>query len=87
MKIRSLCLNYFTIKANVSLTSNPRNRWVGFTLRVIKDSIKQHNGGGNRNEPNIGNYKKPEGPHGIKNLSNVKIDVFRVEFKPNVNNK
>lgn len=26
---------------------------------------------------------KPEGPHSIKNLTNVKIDVYRVEFKQN----
>jgi hypothetical protein len=47
-----------------------------------KDSIVQHNKGGKSNEPNTGNFMKPEGPHRIKNLSNVKIDVFRVEFKP-----
>ena len=45
-----------------------------------KDSIKQHQGG-QSNEPNIGNFMKPEGPHRVKNLSNVRIDVFRVELK------
>lgn len=53
-------------------------------LYFVKDSIKQHNKRGNSNKPNIGNYMKPEGPHRIKNLSNVKIDVFRVEFKQDV---
>jgi hypothetical protein len=52
----------------------------------IKDSIKEHNGGGDPNKPDIGHYMKPEGPHGIKNLSNVKIDVYRVEFKPDTRN-
>ena len=45
-----------------------------------KDSIKKHSGG-QTNEPNVGNYMKPEGPHRVKNLSNTRIDVFRVEFK------
>ena len=45
-----------------------------------KDSIKQHQGG-QPIEPNVGNYMKPEGPHRVKNLSNVRIDVFRVELK------
>jgi len=45
-----------------------------------KDSIQQHQGG-QPLEPNVGNYMKPEGPHRIKNLSNVRIDVFRVELK------
>ena len=45
-----------------------------------KDSIKQHQGG-QSNEPNVGNFMKPEGPHRVKNLSNVRIDVFRVELK------
>ena len=45
-----------------------------------KDSIKHHQGGKSI-EPNIGNYMNPEEPHRVKNLSNVRIDVFRVEFK------
>lgn len=45
-----------------------------------KDSFMQHQGGKSL-EPNAGNFMKPEGPHRIKNLSNVKIDVFRVELK------
>jgi hypothetical protein len=45
-----------------------------------KDSIKQHQGG-KATEPNTGNYMKPEGPHRVRNLSNVRIDVFRVELK------
>ena len=45
-----------------------------------KDSIKQHQDGQSI-EPNVGNYMKPEGPHRVKNLSNVRIDVFRVELK------
>jgi len=45
-----------------------------------KDSIKQHRGGQSV-EPNLGSYMKSEGPHRIKNLSNVRIDVFRVELK------
>jgi hypothetical protein len=47
----------------------------------VKDSIKQHNGGVSTDDPDTGNFMKPEGPHRIKNLSNVKIDAFRVEFK------
>jgi hypothetical protein len=58
----------------------------------VKDSNKQHNGGGKSDESdtggsggsNTGSYMRPEGPHRIKNLSNVKIDVFRVEIKPDV---
>ena len=46
------------------------------------DSIHQHNGGAKASETNEADYLKPEGPHRIKNLSNVKIDVYRVEFKP-----
>ncbi len=45
-----------------------------------KDSIQQCQGGPPM-EPNVGNYMKPEGPHRVKNLSNVRIDVFRVELK------
>jgi hypothetical protein len=45
-----------------------------------RDSIKQHQGG-QPNEPNVGYYMKPEGPHRIKNLSNVRILAYRVEFK------
>jgi hypothetical protein len=48
----------------------------------VKDSNEQHNGGGKPDEPHSGHYMRPEGPHRIKNLSNVKIDVFRVEIKP-----
>ncbi len=50
-----------------------------------KDSIREHRGG-QSNEPNEGNFMKPEGPHRIKNLSKTRIDVFRVEFK-SVSNK
>ena len=58
-------------------------------IYYVKDSIKQHNGGGKSDEldtgsSNTANYMRPEGPHRIKNLSNVKIDVFRVEIKPEV---
>jgi hypothetical protein len=45
-----------------------------------KDSIKQHQGGQSI-EPNVGSYMEREGPHRVKNLSNVRIDVFRVELK------
>ncbi len=48
----------------------------------VKDSNIQHNNGGKPDEPNTGRFHRPEGPHRIKNLSNVKIDVFRVEIKP-----
>jgi len=48
----------------------------------VKDSNKQHNDGGKTDEANTGSYMRPEGPHRIKNLSNIKIDVFRVEIKP-----
>jgi hypothetical protein len=47
----------------------------------VKDSIKQHGGGVVADDANKGNYMRPEGPHQIKNLSDVTIDVFRVEFK------
>jgi hypothetical protein len=49
-------------------------------LYFARDSIKQHQGG-QTTEPNVGNYMKPEGPHRVKNLSSVRIDVFRVELK------
>lgn len=42
-----------------------------------KDSVHQHAGGQGPNE----HFMKPEGPHRIKNLSNVRIIAFRVEFK------
>lgn len=45
-----------------------------------RDSIKQHQGGPS-NEPNSGSFMNPEGPHRVKNLSNTRIDVFRVELK------
>jgi hypothetical protein len=54
-------------------------------IYFAKDSIKQHRGG-EANEPNTGNYMEPEGPHRVKNLSNVKIEVFRVELKMNGRN-
>ncbi len=47
----------------------------------IRDSIKQHSDAENTNQPDTGYLMKPEGPHRIKNLSNVTIDVYRVEFK------
>ena len=42
-----------------------------------KDSIHQHSGGIGTKE----HFMKPEGPHRIKNLSNVRILAYRVEFK------
>lgn len=48
---------------------------------LVKDSFTQNSGPQNPDEPNTGHYMKPEGPHQIKNLSNVKIAFFRVEFK------
>lgn len=49
----------------------------------VRDSIKQHNGGSARQDDNEeSNLMLPEGPHSITNLSNVKIDVYRIEFKP-----
>ena len=50
----------------------------------VKDSIKQHNRGIEASDTGKAHYMKPEGPHRIKNLSNVKIDVYRVEFKPEI---
>lgn len=47
----------------------------------IKQSIRQHSSGSKPGDPNTGDYMRPEGPHRIRNLSNIKIDVFRVEFK------
>ena len=46
-------------------------------IYFAKDSIYQHSGGAGTGE----HFMKPEGPHRIKNLSNVKILAFRVEFK------
>ncbi len=42
-----------------------------------KDSIRQQGGGIGTGE----HFMTPEGPHRIKNLSNVRIVAFRVEFK------
>lgn len=42
-----------------------------------KDSIRQRGGGIGTDE----HFMKPEGPHRIRNLSNVRILAFRVEFK------
>lgn len=47
----------------------------------VKDSVKQHNEGNKPGEPDSGYFMKPEAPHAIKNLSNVTIDVYRVELK------
>ncbi len=46
-------------------------------IYFAKDSIYQHSGGAGTGE----HFMKPEGPHRIKNLSNVRIMAFRVEFK------
>jgi hypothetical protein len=51
----------------------------------VKDSIKQHGGGVVPDDSNMANYMRPEGPHQIRNLSDVTIDVFRVEFKKKIN--
>ena len=48
---------------------------------IIKDSFPQHRAAGQPGSTDLGHYMKPEQPHGIRNLSNVKIDVYRVEFK------
>lgn len=48
---------------------------------VVKDSIKQHSPAVKPDESDSGYFMKPEGPHAIKNLSNVTVDAFRVEFK------
>ena len=48
---------------------------------VVRDSVRQHSRGAKGNEPDIGHLRKPEGPHAIKNLSNVKVDIYRLEFK------
>lgn len=47
----------------------------------VKKIIKQHNPGSKAGTPDSGYFMKPEGPHAIKNLSNVLVDVFRIEFK------
>ena len=52
----------------------------------MRDSNQQHSDASKPDDPDSGNYMMPEGPHRIKNLSNVKIDVFRVELKPPVKN-
>jgi hypothetical protein len=45
-----------------------------------RDSIRQHRGG-HADKDSKGHFMKPEGPHRIKNLSNVRIVAYRVEFK------
>lgn len=47
----------------------------------VKDSVKQHSGGRGPDTTYAADLMRPEGPHRIKNLSKVRIDVFRVEFK------
>jgi hypothetical protein len=49
----------------------------------IKDSFPQHRAATQPGVADTGHYMKPEQPHGIRNLSNVTIDVYRVEFKGN----
>ena len=48
---------------------------------VVRDSVRQHSPGTKAGEPDSGNLMKPEGPHAIKNISNVKVDIYRLEFK------
>jgi hypothetical protein len=48
---------------------------------VVRDSTIQHSRGTKASETDIGHLRKPEGPHAIKNLSNVKVDIYRLEFK------
>ena len=48
---------------------------------IVKDSIPQHHGGTKNDTKEEGYSMKPEGPHSITNLSNVKIDAYRIEFK------
>jgi hypothetical protein len=48
---------------------------------VITDSTIQHGGGNRPARSGTSSLRGPEGPHAIKNLSNVTIDIFRVEFK------
>lgn len=47
----------------------------------IKDSVPQHRAVSQASVADTAHYMKPEQPHGIRNLSNVTIDVYRVEFK------
>lgn len=47
----------------------------------IKDSFPQHRAASPADVADSGYYMKPEQPHSIRNLSNVTIDVYRVEFK------
>jgi len=54
---------------------------------VVRDSAKQHSPGTKVGEPDSGYLMKPEGPHAIKNLSNVKVDIYRLEFKNNLFNQ
>ena len=49
----------------------------------VKDSIHQHNGAGKDASTDAADFMQPEGPHRVKNLSNGKIDVYRVELKDN----
>jgi hypothetical protein len=48
---------------------------------VITDSTVQHGGGSRPARSGSSSLRGPEGPHAIKNLSNVTIDIFRIEFK------
>ncbi len=50
-------------------------------LYVITDSTVQHGGGNRPARSGTSSLRGPEGPHAIKNLSNVTIDIFRIEFK------
>ena len=53
-------------------------------IYFAKDSNRQHSGG-QTTDAKTANFMKSEGPHRIRNLSNVRIDAFRVEFKPEKN--
>ena len=51
-----------------------------------KDSIRQHSGSSSSGTSYAADLMRPEGPHRIKNLSKVRIDVFRVELKTRPSN-
>jgi hypothetical protein len=51
---------------------------------ILKDSMRQHQSGQDDSTGGA-NFMKPEGPHRVKNLSNVRVVAYRVEFKSGQN--
>jgi hypothetical protein len=51
---------------------------------ILKDSIRKHQSG-HDDSTGGANFMKPEGPHRVKNLNNVRVVAYRVEFKSGQN--